>query len=96
MLFFKDFLISQGCVCTIIDSPPFVSAGSIEINHRSEQDIIKLCYFPFAVAIILSRFVMLRTAKLFNVKAKAHITYIAEGAVALQRIQHSTSQETLL
>ena len=48
--------VSQGCVCTIIDSPPFVSAGSIEINHRSEQDIIKLCYFPFAVVIILSRF----------------------------------------
>ena len=36
--------VSQGCVCTIIDSPPFVSAGSIEINHRSEQDIIKLCH----------------------------------------------------
>ena len=55
MLFFNDFLISQGCVCTI-DSPPFVSAGSIEINHGSEPDIIKLCYFPLAVAIILSRF----------------------------------------
>ena len=56
VLFLKDFLISHGCVCTIIDSPPFVSTGSIEINHGSERDIIKLCYFPFAVAIILSRF----------------------------------------
>ena len=40
-----------------IDSPPFVSAGYlIEIN-KSERCVIKLCYFPFAVAIILSIFV---------------------------------------
>ena len=39
---------------------------------------------------------MLRTTILFNMKAKAHITYIAEEAVAPQRTQHSTSQETLL
>ena len=55
MLFFKDFLISQGCVCAT-DSTPFVSAGSIEINLGSEPDVIKLRYFPSAVAIILSRF----------------------------------------
>ena len=31
--------ISQACVCTI-DSPPFVSAGWIQINRESERDVI--------------------------------------------------------
>ena len=53
---FQRFL-NQSRMCLYnIDSPPFVSAGSIEINHGSERDVIKLCYFPFPVAIILSWF----------------------------------------
>ena len=46
---FQRFL-NQSRMCVynkFIDSPPFVSAGSIEINHGSERDVIILSYVIF-------------------------------------------------
>ena len=45
---------------------------------KSGRSVIKLCYFPFTVAIILSIFFfMSRTTVFYKAKPKAHITYIA-------------------
>ena len=45
-------------------------------TNKSERDVIKLCYFPLAVAISLSRFCLCHVLP-YKAKPKAHITYIA-------------------
>ena len=55
-------------------------------NRNSERD-----YFVQVLFIFMSR-----TTVFYEMKPKTHITYIAYEAIASQRSQHSTSQETYL